>query len=410
MVRGRLVAGLERADGPAGSRPGNAAMFESLSTRLQEVFRSLRGEVRLTEETVEAALREIRLALLEADVNFKVVKAFVDRVARSRRRSGSAQEPDARPAGHSHRPRRDAGALRRRAGRPAGGVGLAARRPDARTAGLGQDDHDRQAGAWLAKQRTSSRRRLDRRAPAGRDRAAQSSSASQSDVAVFDPAGEMSIRCRARAARVADARNRGFDVVIVDTAGRLHIDDELMDELEAIKQAVDADRSALRRRCDDRPGRHQERRRVQSPRRRHRRRAHQDGRRRPRRRGAARSCRSSACRSRSSAAASGIQDSRAVPRRSRGVAHARHGRRAVAHREGRSRPSTRTRRRSSKRRFATNDFTLDDFRDQLRTIKRMGPLENLLGMLPGMSNLKQVAPDGVDEKAARRGSRRSSTR
>src|SRR5919204_91626 len=55
-------------------------MFESLSGRLQDVFQSLRGETRLTPETIEAALREIRLALLEADVNFKVVKAFVDRV------------------------------------------------------------------------------------------------------------------------------------------------------------------------------------------------------------------------------------------------------------------------------------------------------------------------------------------
>ena len=55
-------------------------MFESLSTRLQDVFRSIRGEARLTEATVETALREIRLALLEADVNFKVVKAFIDRV------------------------------------------------------------------------------------------------------------------------------------------------------------------------------------------------------------------------------------------------------------------------------------------------------------------------------------------
>src|ERR687896_1314614 len=55
-------------------------MFDSLSDRLQGVFRSLRGEARLTEQTVELALREIRLALLEADVNFKVVKAFIDRV------------------------------------------------------------------------------------------------------------------------------------------------------------------------------------------------------------------------------------------------------------------------------------------------------------------------------------------
>src|SRR5207253_10786278 len=55
-------------------------MFDSLSTRLQDVFKTLRREARLTPENIEAALREIRLALLEADVNFKVVKAFVDRV------------------------------------------------------------------------------------------------------------------------------------------------------------------------------------------------------------------------------------------------------------------------------------------------------------------------------------------
>ena len=55
-------------------------MFDALSNRLQDVFQSLKGETRLTETTVERVLGEIRLALLEADVNFKVVKAFVDRV------------------------------------------------------------------------------------------------------------------------------------------------------------------------------------------------------------------------------------------------------------------------------------------------------------------------------------------
>ena len=55
-------------------------MFESLSTRLQGVTARLRGKARITEADLDGALREIRLALLEADVNFKVVKAFVDRV------------------------------------------------------------------------------------------------------------------------------------------------------------------------------------------------------------------------------------------------------------------------------------------------------------------------------------------
>src|SRR5579864_9171072 len=55
-------------------------MFDSLAGRLQDVFKDLRGQTRLTPEAIETALRDIRLALLEADVNVKVVKAFIDRV------------------------------------------------------------------------------------------------------------------------------------------------------------------------------------------------------------------------------------------------------------------------------------------------------------------------------------------
>src|SRR5215468_3401132 len=55
-------------------------MFETLSEKLQRVFKNLRGEGRLTEEHLDAALKEIRMALLEADVNFKVVKQFTDAV------------------------------------------------------------------------------------------------------------------------------------------------------------------------------------------------------------------------------------------------------------------------------------------------------------------------------------------
>jgi signal recognition particle subunit SRP54 len=46
----------------------------------------------------------------------------------------------------------------------------------------------------------------------------------------------------------------------------------------------------------------------------------------------------------------------------------------------------------------SDDFTLQDFQQQLRTIRKMGPLEHLLGMLPGMGNIKELAPEGVDEK------------
>src|SRR5947199_8043804 len=55
-------------------------MLDSLSTRLQSIFDRLGGRGRLTEENIHEALREVRVALLEADVNFKVVRAFIDRV------------------------------------------------------------------------------------------------------------------------------------------------------------------------------------------------------------------------------------------------------------------------------------------------------------------------------------------
>ena len=84
------------------------------------------------------------------------------------------------------------------------------------------------------------------------------------------------------------------------------------------------------------------------------------------------------------------RESRALPSRSRRLAHPRHGRRAVADREGRAgRRSTRTP-RSSKQKLRKNEFTLGDFRDQLRTIRKMGPLEPILGMLPGMGQIKRA--------------------
>ena len=55
-------------------------MFESLSEKLEAVFRRLRGHGKLSEKNMEEALREVRLALLEADVNFRVVKEFIERV------------------------------------------------------------------------------------------------------------------------------------------------------------------------------------------------------------------------------------------------------------------------------------------------------------------------------------------
>ena len=55
-------------------------MFDSLTDKLSSIFKKLRGHGKLSEENISEALKEVRLALLEADVNFKVVKDFIDRV------------------------------------------------------------------------------------------------------------------------------------------------------------------------------------------------------------------------------------------------------------------------------------------------------------------------------------------
>src|SRR5688572_31298039 len=211
-------------------------MFESLSNRLQDVFRNIRGEGRLTEETVELALREIRLALLEADVNFKVVKAFIDRV---RDRAVDQQVlKSLTPDQQVVRIVRDE--MLALFGDTAGGLPPSQAHPRVilllGLQGSGKTTTAGKLGRWLAKQgRHPLLVSTDVRRPAAIEQL--SVVAKQAGVRVHDPAGETNPVTRAAGA-LTEARNAGFDVVIVDTAGRLHIDDQLMDELQAIKNAV----------------------------------------------------------------------------------------------------------------------------------------------------------------------------
>src|SRR6187455_448744 len=211
-------------------------MFESLSDRLQGVFRSLRGEVRLTEATVEAALREIRMALLEADVNFKVVKAFIDRV----RDRAVDQEvlKSLTPDQQVVRIVRDE--MLALFGDAKGGLAPTSETPRVimllGLQGSGKTTTSAKLGRWLTKQgKHPMLVSTDVRRPAAIQQLAVVGK--QAGVRVHDPAGEMDPVKRAAGA-LAEAKNAGFDVVIVDTAGRLHIDDDLMAELQAIKATV----------------------------------------------------------------------------------------------------------------------------------------------------------------------------
>src|SRR4026209_947776 len=192
-------------------------MFDSLSDRLQGVFRSLRGEARLTEETVEAALREISMALLEADVNFKVVKAFIDRV-RDR-----AVDQDVlkslTPAQQVVKIVRDE--MLALFGDTQGGLPPSQARPRVilllGLQGSGKTTTSGKLGRWLAKQgRHPLLVSTDVRCPAAIQQL--SVVGKQAGVRVHDPAGEMDPVKRAAGALI-EARNGGFDRGIPDTAG-----------------------------------------------------------------------------------------------------------------------------------------------------------------------------------------------
>ena len=209
-------------------------MFDALSNRLQDVFQSLKGETRLTEATVERVLGEIRLALLEADVNFKVVKAFVDRV-RDRAMDVEVQK-GLNPSQQVIKIVRDE--LLALFGDAKGGLQETSARPRVilmlGLQGSGKTTTTGKLAKWLAKQgRHPIVVSTDVRRPAAIQQLAIV--AQQAGVRVHDPAGEMDPVARAKGA-LAEARAVGNDVVIVDTAGRLHIDDELMKELVAIKE------------------------------------------------------------------------------------------------------------------------------------------------------------------------------
>jgi signal recognition particle subunit SRP54 len=212
-------------------------VFESLSNRLQTVFKSLRGEARLTESAVDAALREIRLALLEADVNFRVVKAFVDRVRV--KAVGEEVLTSLTPAQHVVRIVRDE--MLALFGDAPSGLTQSSRSPRVvlmlGLQGSGKTTTSAKLARLLEKQgRHPMLVSTDVRRPAAIEQL--SVLANQIGARVHDPSGDLDPVSRATGA-LAACKTLGFDTVIVDTAGRLHIDDDLMAELLAIKAAVE---------------------------------------------------------------------------------------------------------------------------------------------------------------------------
>ena len=210
-------------------------MFDSLSDRLGATLDGLKGKGRLSEDDINTAMREIRLALLEADVNFGVVKDFVARV---RERAMGAEVMDSLTPGQQvvkivHEELTslmgEAGTKLSFSNRPPTVILMAGLQGSGKTTACGK------LARLLAKQKRSPALvACDVYRPAAIQQLQTLGKSLQ--VPVYERGTGDPVEIAAWG--VEQAKAQGRDVVIVDTAGRLHIDDQLMDELVRIKKAV----------------------------------------------------------------------------------------------------------------------------------------------------------------------------
>ncbi len=218
--------------------------FESLSDKLQNVFKNLRGKGRLSEADVKAALKEVKMALLEADVSFKVVKQFVNSV--QERAVGqdvlNSLTPGQMVVKIVHEE------LVALMGSETTEIGL---RPGSEVtvimmAGLQGAGKTTTAAKIAGKLKAKGKKPLLAACDVYRPAAIQQLqiNGDKQGVQVFSMGDSQSPVNIAKAA-VEHARKNGFNVVILDTAGRLHVDEDMMQELEDIKAAVEVHQTIL---------------------------------------------------------------------------------------------------------------------------------------------------------------------
>ena len=217
--------------------PTKHTMFEALSDKLQKVFKNLRGEGKLTAENMEAALREIRVALLEADVHFRVVKQLLEAVKEKALGEEvlNSLSPGQQVVKIVHEE------LIKILGTHAARLRFANEPPSVimivGLQGSGKTTSSGKLAKWLAKeQHTPLLVSVDVYRPAAREQLRIV--AKDIKIPIYQgPEGEVKPLELAKGAR-KEAVQTGRDVVIVDTAGRLHIDDSLMVELEELKASL----------------------------------------------------------------------------------------------------------------------------------------------------------------------------
>ena len=209
--------------------------FEGLSEKLNAAFKRLRGKGRLTENDVREAMREVRLALLEADVSYKVVKEFVAAV--TERAVGTDVLDSLTPAQQIIKIVNDE--LTELMGSTNARITFSSKIPTVimmcGLQGAGKTTHCAKLARYF---KQSGKRPLLAACDVYRPAAIQQLQivGEQAGVPVFEMGQGDPVEIARKA--VLHARDYGNDILILDTAGRLHIDEELMDELRRIKEAV----------------------------------------------------------------------------------------------------------------------------------------------------------------------------
>jgi signal recognition particle subunit SRP54 len=211
-------------------------MLENLANKLQKILRDLRGQGRVSERHIDATTREIRNALLDADVHFKIAKQFVQRV--KERALGQEVMESLTPGQQVVKVVRDE--LIELLGGHQAELQFSKQPPTVHLLvglqGSGKTTTAAKLGLWLSKNNhTPLLLSVDVYRPAAVEQLRVL--CSDNRIGYFDDPGNADPVARAEQG-LRHARNAGYDVVLIDTAGRLHIDDEMMIELERIKKAV----------------------------------------------------------------------------------------------------------------------------------------------------------------------------
>lgn len=209
--------------------------FEGLSEKLNQAFKKLRSKGRLKEDDIKEAMREVRLALLEADVNFKVVRDFVKSV--TEKAVGEEVLSSLTPAQQVIKIVRDE--MTELMGSAQARISFSAKKPTiimmCGLQGSGKTTHSAKLARYF---RSQGKRPLLVACDVYRPAAIEQLKVvgQKVNAPVFEMGQGAPVKIAEEA--VKHAKDYGFDPVILDTAGRLHIDEELMDELRNIKAAV----------------------------------------------------------------------------------------------------------------------------------------------------------------------------